>query len=280
MTSSPSKVTIVHHQGDGLFNEDNYVNCHPLYAVIDGASSLYDVQYPDEQGNLVTGGKRASTLVKAVLEGYTSPTKSLTTLFGLANALLQNKMRAAEVDLSDKAARWGAAAAAVKLNEDSFSYARIGDCMIMALYGEGEHLLVTPYADHDAREIRVWATMEGSRKEKWNERLPDIIETRQKANRDYGMLNGEPEAERFLETGTVSLDGLTDLLLFTDGLFLPHNDVHKPPRWEGMANVYRLGGLGDLQLYVRGVESKDPHCSTYPRFKQHDDITGIALRFA
>ncbi len=104
-----------------------------------------------------------------------------------------------------------------------------------------------------------------------------ILKVRREMNISYGVLNGEPEAMDFLNHGRIELDGISDILLFTDGLFLPRSMPWLDNDWSLFSRLYREGGLENIRNYIRDLESRDPGCRVYPRFKIHDDIAAIAI---
>ena len=47
-----------------------------------------------------------------------------------------------------------------------------------------------------------------------------------------------------------------------------------------MTRLYLDGGLSAVFRQVRQLQSDDPECRRYPRFKCHDDIAAVALTFS
>jgi hypothetical protein len=105
-----------------------------------------------------------------------------------------------------------------------------------------------------------------------------MIENRKRMNIEYGALNGDPGFTRFVQTGTLPLKNIAHIVLTTDGLFLPTEDP-EAYSWDQFADLYRAGGLDRIREFVRETEQSDPKCWKYPRFKVHDDIGAIAIRF-
>ena len=69
------------------------------------------------------------------------------------------------------------------------------------------------------------------------------------------------------------------ILLFTDGLTIPKTDPTQPNDLETIKNLYLAGGIESVKNYVRDMENSDPECGHYIRFKKHDDIAAIAVRY-
>ena len=97
-------------------------------------------------------------------------------------------------------------------------------------------------------------------------------------NITYGVLNGDPRAEGFLDQGMQSLDGVTDILLFTDGLSIPRATPEKHKDYAPLVQAYLSFGLNGLKDMIRQKEKNDPLCLAFPRFKCHDDIAAIAVK--
>ena len=72
-------------------------------------------------------------------------------------------------------------------------------------------------------------------------------------NRTYGVLNGEPQAMPFMRTGILPLAGVSHVLLFTDGLFLPKEDPCAGPDFQRWARLFLRGGLTCVRDEVRRV---------------------------
>jgi hypothetical protein len=59
-------------------------------------------------------------------------------------------------------------------------------------------------------------------------------------NITYGVLNGEPGAEDFLNQGLESLDNVTDVLLFTDGLSIPAKHPERRKDYAPLVKAYLI----------------------------------------
>ncbi|MEX1300437.1 MAG: hypothetical protein AB1Z81_15665, partial [Desulfotignum sp.] len=74
-----------------------------------------------------------------------------------------------------------------------------------------------------------------------------------------------------------SLDQVSTVLLFTDGLSIPSEKPAKKKDFSSLVNLYRDLGLTGLKHRIRQIETTDPECRRFPRFKTHDDIAAIAI---
>jgi hypothetical protein len=149
--------------------------------------------------------------------------------------------------------------------------------MIMILHHDGSHSLLSPELDIDGETLALWQQSPATGQTIHSLLAEQIAEVRLRMNVSYGVLNGEPEAMQFFRHGHHSLAGVSDILLFTDGLMLPKADPTSPTDWHSFADIYCRGGLTALRDHVRTVQQTDPVCRCYPRFKMHDDIAAIAV---
>jgi hypothetical protein len=104
-----------------------------------------------------------------------------------------------------------------------------------------------------------------------------IREVRRRMNIDYGVLNGEPEALDFVRSGTITLAGVSAVLLYTDGLAVPDASTGQSHAPDLLSRLFIEGGLQAVRDHVRILQENDPHCCIYPRFKVCDDISAIAV---
>lgn len=205
-------------------NEDRFLinTAQQIFAVIDGVSSL--VPFVTRTGQ--SGGAMAARIVHDHLAAV-GKDADLPSVLLAANERLRDYMISEEIDLSQKEALWGAAAAVVKLDGTHLHYAQTGDCMIFAVYADDSIRVLTHLqVNHlEAAAMEKWE--EGIRqglstRAELIESVRDIlVHNRYQANTPggYGVLNGEPLSGDFLEYGRINRIGLKAVLLLTDGLF-------------------------------------------------------------
>lgn len=90
-----------------------------------------------------------------------------------------------------------------------------------------------------------------------------------------GVINGMEELADYVQTGQISLDGVTDVLLCSDGFLLP---PESPDRLSLMAEWVDKDGIHAYLKHLRSMEREDEERKLYPRPKVHDDATAIHLR--
>lgn len=100
-------------------------------------------------------------------------------------------------------------------------------------------------------------------------------------DRGVGVINGLPELEDYIKTGVVSLQNVEAVLVMSDGFEWPGNPTNPhdnlQERVQRMWHYIRQHGTQNYLRTLRAEERSDPDREKYPRFKLHDDATGILL---
>ena len=266
------KVDFLTEQGSGSVNEDQILTAESVFGVFDGATSLN--KYLDESGK--TGGLLASTIAK---ETFKKNDKSLLALATEANESILHAMRKKGIDTGDKQKLWATSAALVRIVEKEVEWLTISDSIIMVFDTNGRHTLLGEFHNHDVVSLKLWKEHAARRIENISEKLTDVmIESRRRLNIDFGALDGEPGFVHFVQRGIFPLENIAHIVLATDGLFVPTENP-EDEGWDRFAALYLEGGLKRIRDFVREREQSDPKCWRYPRFKVHDDIGALALRF-
>jgi len=259
-------------QGSGVFNEDALGVKDDLYIVCDGATSLGAGAGPEDS----SGGQRAAEITSRIFIGEAGG--DLNERARRANTEIRHDMSRHGVDFSRREELWSTSFAAVSLKGSDISWCQSGDCQILLLYLDGSSKLLTPLPDHDVDVLTRWKRIGPSKKGTIHEELAeDIAAVRRTTNRRFGSLNGEPEALKFLATGCEDGRWVSDILLFSDGLFPPSSFPSRPFDLKTFMMFYQSTGLRGIRDYIRTIQNNDPRCYRYPRFKLHDDMSAIAL---
>lgn len=265
------RVQTILEQGSGELNEDVLLAADNVFGVFDGATSLVGERY---QGGL-TGGLLAARIAACEFKTDGQP---LLALAETANRKIHSAQFAENVAIRERHKLWSTSMAVVRLGSDRFEYCHSGDAVILLLMNNGEHRLVTPDVDIDSETLQMWKEIPESEGTVIGELLEEQIQkVRAGMNVDYGVLNGEPEAMSFIRYGSEDLAGVSDILLFTDGLYLPREHPGQDHDWKLFADLYRSKGLHGIHDHVRRLQREDPGCKRYPRFKLHDDIAAVAI---
>ncbi len=259
-------------KGSGALNEDVLLQGDDLFGVFDGATSLDKRKFAGD----LTGGLLAARIAAQTFQkGY----DSLALLADKANRRIRNSLLDENVKLSERHRLWSTSLAVVRLAEDRFEYCQTGDALILLILDDGGYRLITPPIDIDRETLHLWKQSQAPETTTIHDLLAaQIHRVRLQMNVSYGVLNGEPEAMNFLRYGCQELAGVSDILLFTDGLFLPRENPLENDDWQVLTDLYRHGGLQTVRNRVRLLQQEDPTCRKYPRFKQHDDIAAVAIQ--
>ena len=266
-------VETIIEKGSADLNEDVILQDNNVFGVFDGSTSLHSDDLPAG----MTGGLIAAQIAA---ESFRQQTGDLVSRAEDANKKISAAAGSERLTGKEKHRLWSTSAAVVRVEESYFEFCQIGDCLIMVVRNDGSFRLLTPDTAHDRETLSLWKNSHVPAGITIHELLSDQIRTiRNNMNIFYGVLNGEPEAARFLRHGRESLDDVQAVLLFTDGLFLPKEDPHQLDNWSLFVDLYLSGGLSAIHQEVRTLELLDPSCRLYPRFKTHDDIAAIAITF-
>lgn len=264
-------------QGSGICNEDALLASHPLYAVMDGASSLCGT---GQKGK--SGAWWAAHIARDTLRHCAADSAHMTpgTMVRHANNAIRRAMDGCGIDTSDPLRLWSTSLAAIRLQGGHMQYAQIGDCLILCITDDG-HFLPVPHHNHDRESLCLWQQACRNGVQDVRRAMHDhLCAVRRQMNRHFGALNGQAEAEGFIREGSVPLHGIRRVVLFTDGLHIPSASPEADDDFSRAAALLRTGGLHALHHHVRETERTDPDCRVYPRFKPHDDSAAILLQFS
>ncbi len=267
------KVEHIFEKGVGKINEDAFFINGKQFGVFDGATSLNATVYED--GN--TGGYLASEIAKNT---FRKNGASLKKLAGMANSKIRLAMLKKGIDVSEKTALWSTSAAVVRIYASRFEWVQTGDCLILAILKDGSHKILTSHNNHDLETLRMWkAFSKTTNNDIFSALKPQIIKVRNQMNVRYGSLSGEKEALDFINHGSMALEDIGHIIIFSDGLFIPADEPENKEDFSLFSELFKKGGLKNIRNYVRGLEETDNECKKYPRFKKHDDIAAVSLSF-
>ena len=265
-------VETLSEQGSGRLNEDVLLHSGNLFGVFDGATSLAEDKLPSG----TSGGLLAARIAA---EAFQQRGNDLRLAVKEANRRIGEAIRTHGISQTLRHRFWSTSLAVIRIDENHFDYCQTGDSLIFCLYQDGSYMQLTPETDHDQETLEIWKRSPLSPNARIHDTLAEqILAVRLQMNVTYGVLNGEPEAMNFVNHGRQEMDGVSAILIFTDGLFIPRECPRQQSDWNGFAAIYRKGGLRAIRDHIRFLQSQDPDCRTYPRFKHHDDIAAIAIR--
>ena len=274
-------------KGSSPVNEDRLLISDTLFGVFDGATSLAGSKFPPVRekscaapaacgpAQLPTGGALAADIAKTTFSANHYPLSRLATE---ANTAISRHMAAHGICPDRSEQVWSTSAAVVRLRTDGIEWFRTGDAQILLIYTDGNYKALGTLKDHDYPTLAMMKSQEDNTLDNPILRH-QVLKVRQEMNKTYGVLNGDAAAERFFSSGTAGLDGVTSVLVFTDGLTLPNKTPAPCPDFAPLVRDFNALGLSGLHRKIRDLEAGDKNRKKYPRFKCHDDIAAIALTF-
>ncbi len=267
------RVETLEDAGSRAGTEDALLVRAASFGVFDGATSLT----AGSDGAGPRGGAMAARIALDVFAAGAQ--RSLVELAHDSNRAIAVAMDRARVDRARPENRWGTTAAVVRLGGDALEWVSVGDSVIVAVFEDGAFRPLAPMHDHDRTTKRLVASLRVPATSLREQLRDDLLAVRSLANVDYGVINGDPAADRFVVHGQEPLERVRHLLVFTDGLLLPRTDPDGEDDLAPLVARFEESGLVGAKDLVRNLESGDPDCRVYPRFKPHDDIAAVALTF-
>ena len=265
----PHRIETLLEQGCGPINEDVLLHSGSIFGVFDGATTICKSDLP----NGITGGLLAAQIAANT---FRKGGDDLLFLAKEANRRISEALGNVKIPQEKRYRLWSTSAAVIRLEDRHFEYCQTGDSLILIIRKDGSFTHLTPEVNHDRETLRLWKDAPEGRP--IHDALKEQIRSvRMEMNVTYGVLNGETQALDFIRHGTLQLDGIASILVFTDGLFLPREDPDHEIDWQRFVDLFRLGGLKGIYEHVRSLHAQDPDCRKYPRFKQHDDTAAIAI---
>lgn len=265
------RVRSILEKGSSEINEDVVLADGTLFGVFDGATSLDGHRFQDG----LTGGLLAA---RTAAQSFQENGYPLDLLAQKANRRIQKLQQNGDSAQHERYKLWSTSFAVVRFAGNRLEYCQTGDALILVVRKDGSHQVITPDLDIDRETLQAWKEMQAAPGTRIQDVLADqILKVRLEMNISYGVLNGEPEALPFINHGCVEIDGVSDILLFTDGLLLPRENPMADHDWLAFVEIYRLGGLQAIRNHVRHLQQQDPDCRKFPRFKTHDDIAAVSI---
>lgn len=298
-----SNLEVVYRRGGREVNEDAYVvdQGRGIFAVIDGATGLSGLS-----------GKIASEILSHALQ---EDNGDILQRVLKGNSILGDKAVEAfqdphikSLEEIEKHLRSCCALAAIEIKKSSSSqrllkmnYVAVADCMLFIQYHNGDIHQVSyddiDYFDQKGLDLvnEFWKSLlaEGENPSEWEGfKIDEVMEniralvnpaleqnrSRLNTSEGYSVIDGSLEVEDFLTVGTIPLNNVRKILLLTDGLKI-HSYRNKKieNEWLYTARLAFEKGLAYLEKTILTIEEKDRACYDYPRYKQHDDKTGILI---
>jgi hypothetical protein len=274
-------------QGSAAINEDGLGFLGSAGDV--SAAWIFDGVTGINGQNVLGGGSDAAWLVARAhdhlraLAGLELPLREI--LSKLVKALIVDfKAAAKALNLPKDYDPPAACLILLKRYGETWQALRLGDSCLLARGSDGLHMSVAASPnnafDHwlstEARKRRDAGMLDI--KELLAEFRPQLLQGRKSRNSPggYSILEASPSAVEFAEY--FDLGTPHEILLCTDGYYraVDYYALHSE---ESLLDAsLASGGVDNVLASIRSVETSDPACVKYLRFKPADDATAVALR--
>lgn len=261
-------------------------------AVIDGATATSLVTGIGEKQSASGGRFVAQTAVEGIKENFNKAVSAKELLLDanrkIADKLLEQGVNVQNVSPLELSRASGSLVIINKACKE-IEISQAGDTACLIIKKSGEVLLALPpdsdiYDEQTISLAQKIATNKGvslSEAFKYRE-INNFMNASQKANNDpngggNGILNGSKNLEKYIQIKSLSLEEVKQVILLTDGMFLPTEQFSDKPDWPEVAECIKNKGLKGLYERVLILKNMDPELKKYPRFKKHDDATGIVI---
>jgi serine/threonine protein phosphatase PrpC len=271
-------------------NEDTFALARDgdvmFVAVFDGTTSLKPIAALDNQ----SGARFASHFLKNNLAAARPNTSAEDVMQELNNKLLKASTELGGT-LTDTHTLPASVATIVRFNKGDgfFSFAHVGDSFGIAYYEDGHSHVFTDdkNAVFDNSMFSLIAKVAGEqgitpRKAREDERVKSALidmfigRNNNPNGRGSGLVNGDPNLEKYIQTGSLTLQGVTAILLGSDGLLPPGWSLEDEEDRQKMRTAIDDGGFRKLFSIKHAVEDSDPDWQ-HVRFKHSDDATGLFI---
>lgn len=254
--------------------------------IFDGCSSQKPIHALAPQ----TGARFASHFLKDSFVNITSAIPLKEGMLGLNKGLLDKNIElgGSLEDVHTLAATTGTI---VRINPDGnyLEFAHIGDTFCVVYFQDGTSKLLTndlnsKFDDEMFALIKSIAKERGIsiREARKDERMTGALidSFNRKFNNPNGQgtgyIDGDPNLEMYIQTGKIPLDGVSAVLLGSDGLPPQGWDQTNKEGREKLLNELHADGFQKLIRTKKQSEDDDPDWN-YVRYKHSDDATGIFI---
>lgn len=269
-------------------NEDSLVTAHKLFAVIDGATDHQGLKMEGKTSGAFLAEYLHRNLTHIAQEPDYAETEAAVLLAGL-NRAFGEKLGLDYPELAQKGLIYGPAAAVclVKLHDDqTYSYAIASDCALVE-FGLHGGVFVAPEHEkpHHIEQNRL--DLAQALMNEHNLSLEEAIKTpeyqkaykkfRELINKEWPVVNGDPQLENLILHGRRDLEDVAALVLMSDGMFLPGSSEK-----QGAEMAARQMLEHGISAYANGLKTlydQDVPLEKFFRFKHMDDASALLIQF-
>jgi len=282
----------------GRRNEDTFVVLENddilVAAVLDGATELASIS--GVQDSQQQGGRFAAQKAAFGIEKKCQETESAEEILLAANQQIRESLVYQGHNPDESAPEFlpntQAVLAVVKKNKGEIEIVQTGDAVCLVELNDGQIELAMPpdITPQDIEALKLSRSTSLAKnidlKDTFNNETISrlMIAGRALCNKEdgsgVGVLNGQKSAEKYIKSKKYQLADVKKIILLTDGLFLPTEDIDAEPDWHKMVDIINKGGIERLYQEVLALKNQDPQLNKYPRFKKHDDATGVTIEMS
>lgn len=257
-------------------------------AVFDGTTSLKPIKSLGEQ----TGARFASHFLKDTFSETESTVSPKDLLIRLNNKLLETTSKFEGASINDTHTLPSSTGTLIKIDatKNTLSFAHVGDSYGIVYYKDGTSTVFTDDKNSKfdesmfsiiariAKEKHISPRVARDDKEVKEALITMFIKRNNNPDgKGSGVINGDPQVEQYIQTGTFSLQNVKAILLGTDGLTpLGWSEKNEADRQKLLKEILD-GGFQKLFMTKKQSEDADPDWN-YIRYKHSDDATGVLIK--
>lgn len=257
-----------------------------LAAVFDGTTSLKPIAALQDQ----TGAHFASHFLKDHLADAEADNTPEQILLKLNEDLLVESIQLGGA-LADTHTLPASLATIVKISDNAraFEFAHAGDTFGIVYYKDGHSEVFTGDTNKkfDNQVFKLLTETARAKGISYRQARDDdaikralinifTIKNNHPNGEGSGVVNGDPNLALYIQTGTVTLQGVSAILLATDGLLPPGWSLESEQDRQRMIAALQEGGFRRLFGLKHQAEDEDPDWN-HVRFKHSDDATGLLI---
>lgn len=258
-------------------------------AVFDGSSSQKPIPSLKE-----SGARFASHFLKQEFESEHSGRSVREIIRKMNNALLKKNLQFEGANLDDINSMPASTTTLADINgtDRTLGISHVGDTFCMVLFKDGHTKLVTidKNKKYDDEILQVVGTIAKEknitpREAKKDPRIAKMIADMFQATHNkpdgtgQGVMNGDPNVEKYIQDISFPLAGIKSILLGSDGLIPPGWDETQSEYQQKFFEVAEKDGIRGLIHIKQETENNDPDWYLL-RYKHSDDATGIYVKLA
>jgi serine/threonine protein phosphatase PrpC len=260
-----------------------------IAGVFDGTTSLKPIKSLGDQ----SGARFAAHFLKSEFANLDPKSAARQMLLELNRKILEKSLQFEGASLSDTHTLPASGGTMVKIEMDKnlISFAHLHDSCGVKYYKDGRSEVFTDDKNHkfDARMFDLIAQIAKEKDvtpkvARQDERVKQaLIQMFIERNNNpdgtgNGLINGDPNMEQYIYSGSFGSEDLKAVLLCTDGLVPQGWSINEHEDRMKILNLVEKDGFQGLFTVKRQSEDNDPDWN-HIRYKHSDDATGLLIMF-